>query len=416
MKKQTPVDKLVYGSVFGESEDERREARAAIRRKAKDAGIYAASIHQFYLAYGRGEVGGFTVPACNIRALAYDTARIVFRLMIQESMGAVIFEIARGEQTYTNQTADEYAVSILAAAIAEGWKGPVFIQADHTQFSAKKYQATPDVALEDLRKVIKSAVDAGFYNIDIDASTLVDLTKASLDEQQKTNYEMTAVLTRFIREIEPAGVTVSIGGEIGHIGGKNSTVGEFRAFMDGYAKKTEGLVGMSKVSVQTGTSHGGKVLPDGTIAKASVDFSVLKEIGAVARRDYGIGGPVQHGASTLSGDMFYRFPEAETLEIHFATGFQNTVYEHLPPPLRDEMYAWVMAHCSAERKPEWNDDQFLYKLRKKAIGPFKKQLWMLSDEAKQPIIAALTREFTSMFAQLKIKGTRGLIEKYSQSP
>ena len=85
--------------------------------------------------------------------------------------------------------------------------------------------------------------------------------------------------------------------------------------------------GISKVSVQTGTSHGGVPLPDGGVAEVKLDFEVLRELGVVAR-EYGLAGAVQHGASTLPDSLFHRFPEVETAEIHLATGFQNALYEH----------------------------------------------------------------------------------------
>ena len=79
------------------------------------------------------------------------------------------------------------------------------------------------------------AIQAGFYNIDVDTSTLVDLSKPGLEAQQQQNGEVCAELTGFIREHEPRGVTISVGGEIGEVGGKNSTPEEFEAFMSVYA-------------------------------------------------------------------------------------------------------------------------------------------------------------------------------------
>src|SRR5437764_14910261 len=144
---------------------------------------------------------------------------------------------------------------------------------------------------------------AGFYNIDIDTSTLVDLSHKTLDEQQRVNYERAAELTRFIRDREPDGVTVSVGAEIGEVGGKNSDVHELKAFMDGYTRTLKRLgphAGLSKIPVQTGTSHGGVVLADGSIAKVQLDLDALKALSRDARGTYGLGGAVQHGASTRS--------------------------------------------------------------------------------------------------------------------
>ena len=134
---------------------------------------------------GRGEAGGFTVPAMNLRMMTYYTARAAFRAAKAAGAGAFIFEIARSEIGYTEQRPHEYAARILAAALREGFDGPVFFQGDHVQVNAKKY-ASPDrdKELETLRTLIREEIAAGFYNIDIDTSTLVDLDKTTLDEQQ----------------------------------------------------------------------------------------------------------------------------------------------------------------------------------------------------------------------------------------
>ena len=85
-----------------------------------------------------------------------------------------------------------------------------------------------------LRALIQEEIAAGFYNIDIDTSTLVDLDKPTLDEQQEVNVNLAADFAAFIRAHEPQGVTVSVGGEIGEVGGKNSDVHELHAYMDGF--------------------------------------------------------------------------------------------------------------------------------------------------------------------------------------
>ena len=401
----TTIEELVYTSVFNSSEDEKNKSRLEIRKLAEQNGILPASIHDIYMRYGKGELKGFTVPAFNVRNLTFDFSRLLFRLMKEKKVGYAIFEITRGEVGYTGQTHDEFTTTVLTAAIAEEWVGPVYIQADHTQFSAEKYKQDPLGQLEIIKQFIKKAVEAGFYNIDIDASTLVDLEKSSLIDQQQENAKMTAVLLDYIREIEPKGITVSIGGEIGHIGGKNSTVEEYKAFMELVKNQQKSSVGLSKVSVQTGTSHGGIVLPDGTIKQAVVDFSVIESIGKVAKEVYGMGGVVQHGASTLPTTLFHRFPEVETLEIHLATGFQNIIFQHMPTELKKEIYAWLDVNCADERKEGQTDEQFYYKTRKKANGPFKEKIWKMEPSHKQTVMSALEEEVKLILHELKVENT-----------
>ncbi len=408
------VDRLAWTACFGKDPEVRGTARWAIRTLASKAGIVPASIHELYMAMGRGEAGGFTVPAMNLRAMTYDTARAVFRAARALDAGAFILEIARSEMGYTEQRPHEYSAVLMAAALREGFCGPVFIQGDHVQVNAKKYAgAERDKELDTLRALIKEEIEAGFYNIDIDTSTLVDLDQPTLDEQQRVNYELAAGFTRHVRSLEPPGVTISLGGEIGEVGGKNSDVHELRAFMNGYNKARGESVGISKISVQTGTAHGGFVGADGKVrTDVKLDLDTLKELSEIARKEYGLGGAVQHGASTLPADSFDAFPRVGACEIHLATDFQNMVYEHpsLPPELKAQMYAWLREHAQEERKPKDTEEQFLYKARKKAIGPFKKQLWSLPADLRAAIGASLEERFAFLMKKLQVNATAGLVK------
>lgn len=404
------IDELIHSAVFSPDEEIKKSSRTSIRKTAEEKGIKLASIHNLYMAFGNNKVNGFTVPAINIRTLTYDTARIIFQVMKEKKVEPVIFEIARSEIKYTAQEPDEYAVSILAAAIKENYIGSVFIQGDHYQFSAKNFTVNRNEEINKIKELVKKSIGAGFLNIDIDASTLVDLTKTELVDQQKNNFEMTALITEYIRSIQPKGITVSIGGEIGHIGGVNSNVADFETFMDNYLKiiKEKKIVGISKVSVQTGTSHGGIPLADGTIAKVKLDFNVLKSITESARNKYKIGGSVQHGASTLPNELFHNFPAYNTLEIHLATGFQNLVYNHLPKIIKGKIYQWLKENCADEKKEGQTEDQFLYKTRKKALGTFKKELWSMTDVEKKPILSSLKKQFEFLFEKLNIFNTKNI--------
>lgn len=412
------ISDLVFQGIFGD-EATKAEARWLIWEIAQELGIRPASIHELYQARGRGKAPlGFTVPAMNLRMLAYDSARAVFRAAKKIEAGAFIFEIARSEIGYTDQRPSEYVSSVLAAAIKEGYRGPVFIQGDHFQASAKKFKVDPEGEIKAIKDLIGEAVEAGFYNIDIDTSTLVDISKSNLDEQQKLNYELTAEFTRFIREIQPAGVTISVGGEIGEVGERNSTEEDLEAFMNGFNRLKGDVPGVSKLSIQTGTHHGGVVLPDGTLAQVAIDFDVLRRLGELARKKYGLGGVVQHGASTLPDSAFHKFVEVKTCEVHLATAFQNLIIEHeaVPESLRQEMYEWLKVNAASERKPSDTEAQFLYKTRKKAVGPFKKHFWSLPEDSLRAIGESLEKQFSFLFDQLNIKGTREVIDRFVKAP
>jgi fructose-bisphosphate aldolase class II len=414
------TDRLAWDAVFGD-EATREAARWLLWELGQVLGCRPASIQGLYAARGRGECGGFTVPAINVRIMAYDTARAVFRAAIAGKAGAILLEIARSEIAYTEQRPGEYVAVMTAAALREGYDLPLFIQGDHCQVNAKKYQADAEAEVGEVKKLIGEEIAAGFYNIDVDTSTLVDLSHATLEEQQRLNFERAAEITKFIRDREPKGVTVAVGAEIGEVGHKNTTVEELHAFMGGYTKSLASLgvkTGISKISVQTGTSHGGVVLPNGKIADVKLDLVALEALSKSAKGDYGMAGAVQHGASTLPPDAFGNFPRIETCEIHLATNFQSLIFDHpkLPAALRQKMYAWLDANAQSEKKAGDTDDQFYYKARKKAIGPFKQECWGLAPEIRAAIGTDLQKTFAFLFDQLKVNGTADLVRKTVHAP
>lgn len=411
---QDNIHKLAEISALGSNAD-KGAAQYIIRRAALAFGAIPSSIIELYLARGRGEIPlTFTVPAINLRMLSFDAARAVFRVAKEMNAGAFIFEIARSEMGYTDQRPAEYTSSVLAAAIAEGYTGPVFIQGDHFQVSAKRYASSPETEVQAVKDLTKEAIAAGFYNIDIDTSTLVDITKPTVIDQQKLNYTLSAMYSAYIRSLQPEGIQISIGGEIGEVGGHNSTEEELRAYMDGYkselSKQAPNAMGLSKISIQTGTSHGGVVLPDGSIAKVNLDFGILLKLSRVARSMYSMGGTVQHGASTLPESAFGKFVESEAVEVHLATNFQNMVYDRLPDELRSEIYAYLDKTSASERKPDMTDEQFYYKTRKNAIGRFKAKTWELPSDTKKKITQALEDQFRKLFVYLGMQGTRAYVD------
>ena len=414
-RKTFDVEKTVTELILSDDSAEKRLLAKEIFDAAYNEGVYPSSIHEFYMARGRGEFSGFTVPAINLRGMTYDLARAIFRVAKKNNSGAFVFEIARSEIGYTSQSPIEYSSAVLAAAIKENYSGPVFIQGDHFQVNAAKFKENPEKETEALQALITDAISSGFYNIDIDSSTLVDLSKPDLKKQQLLNYDVCAKLTQFIRRTQPRGIMISVGGEIGEIGHQNSTPEDLRAFMAGLKTRlSKGATGISKISVQTGTTHGGVVLPNGSVAQINLDFNTLKTLSKIAREEYGLAGAVQHGASTLPPEAFHKFVECETAEVHLATEFQNMIYEskHFPAALRKKIYEWLRINAANEAKQDETEEQFIYKTRKKALGPFKKEIISLPRETRDGIAAEIEDRFDFLFKQLNAVNKRDLVNKY----
>ena len=405
------VEELVSRIVHKKDEQAAKE----VYMMASDSGMKLASSQNLYEARARGEWSGFTVPAFNIRTLVFDAARAVFRQAVKNEAGAFIFELARSESEYTFQSMSEYVPMILAAGLKEGYKGGVFFQGDHYQVKEKKFfdPSAKEDEISSLKFLLKEAIGSGVYNIDIDASTLVRAHEKDLKFQQKHNCEATALLTSFARSLEPGGITVSLGGEVGEIGRENSTIEDVRTFAEGYKEelsKYGEMKGLIKLAVQTGASHGGIMGPGGEMIEPDIDFALLKELSSEARK-HGMAGVVQHGASTLPEECFDKFPEAETLEIHLATAFQNIVLdsEYFPEDLKERMQVWICEHC--EKKENQTEEQFLYENRKKALGPFKKEIMEISEEKRGRISQELEEKFGFLFLKLGIFGTKETVNK-----
>jgi fructose/tagatose bisphosphate aldolase len=387
----------------------------AIREAALAAEIVPASVQGLYLARAAGGWSGRTVPAMNLRGWTYHTCRAAFRAAKEIDAKLFIFEQAVGEAIYAAQPPAEYTAGVLAAALREGHHGPVFLQGDHVQIDAKAYRQDKDTEIGRLEKIIRNEIDAGFYNIDIDASTAVDLSLPTVRDQQRLNAELTAHFTEYVRSIEPKGITISLGAEIGEVGHENTTPEDLRGFMSVYSDllraKGQRLAGVSKISINSGTYHGGKVLPDGTLAPVDVDYELLRTISTICREEFNMAGAVQHGASTLPGEQLAKFPATGAVEIHLALGFNNLIFDHpsLPQTMKDEIRAYTFANHASERRPGETDAQFLYNTRKKSWKVMKKPFWGMPASAQADIMRSLQDMFRDMFIWMNVGKTSNLV-------
>jgi hypothetical protein len=156
-------------------------------------------------------------------------------------------------------------------------------------------------------------------------------------------------------------------------------------------------------------------LPDGSIASVKLDFDTLEKLSKLSREKYGFAGAVQHGASTLPSELFGEFPKRGACEIHLATEFQNMIFDHpsFPADLKGAIYAKLRETDAAERKPTDTDEQFFYKTRKKALGPFKQQMWGLPADVRAQIGATLEQKFTALLGMLNVRGTRAVARQHA---
>ncbi len=371
--------KIVSKYIFGLEKD-RAKIYNKVKNKALKKGIFLASIAPLYKEVAKGNITDFSVPAFNIRALTFDTACCIFKSAKKLKAGAFILEIASSEMEYTKQSPEEFTLCVLGAAIKEKYKGQIFLQGDH-------FKPSQDLILKSLK--------AGFYNFDIDCADLL------IEENIKqTNY-----FIDFIKKNQPQGIDVAIGGEVSSIGGEETTPGQLEDFL----KKVHGL---TKVSCQTGTRHGGKVLASGLVASVDIDFENIKQLGRITKQ-YGVAGVVQHGASTLKESHFTELKKVGVLEIHLSTLFMDIILDsrYFSKDLKEKMYSWVEQNFTEERKGFESETQFIKVMRKKSIGIFKRETWQMPKNNIKGISKELEEKFVFFFKVFGVINTQDLVRK-----
>ncbi len=102
-RKPLEIDKIVTSLVMADDLLLKNKLAKKITDIAYKKGIYPSSIQDYYMARGKEEFSGSTVPAINIRSLTYDLARALFRVGKKNNSKAFIFEIAKSEMGYTAQ-------------------------------------------------------------------------------------------------------------------------------------------------------------------------------------------------------------------------------------------------------------------------------------------------------------------------
>lgn len=413
------IDRLAYESVFHEDPAMRSRVRWVILQLCAEDRIFPASLQSFSESRARGDAGGLTVPVLCLPTLTYDLACAVFRAATRQRVGLFSFALSRADLETTGQAFDEYSAVIMGAALRECWQGPVFLQAGPLRIDADRFAVRRAAEMSALKYLLEQALQAGFYNVDLDMSTLTDSTRSGLHGPIPLNCAWTAELTGYIRRIEPRGVTVSIGAALGAAADRNSNEEDLHSFMSGYAKALDdvryGAKGISKIAVQTQALPSGIPLSDGHILSAHMDLNTLRRLSQLARERYGLSGAVQRGAAELPWESFDRFVAADAAEIHMAGELQDVIVEalHMHSTLPAEMDRYLKREYSAEWPADMSEAHFLHCLRGRVWKAFKKPLWDLPPDTRAAISQSVEAVLGVVFEQCAVVRTRELALEYS---
>lgn len=343
-----------------------------------EVGIRPAPVGPIYRALAEDALPPLTVPAFNLRGLTFDTARAIYGKAKQLNAAGLMFELAPSEAATGDQSFTQYAALICAAAASVDYRGPVLIQGDH-------FEVRTVGQLGETEQLARLALRSGFMQIDLDAAGLA-VAGVNPATRQGPNATATASLISKLSTSAPAGTI--FGGEVGEIGGANTTPEELETFIElvrDQAGTAASLFG--KVSVQTGTRHGGMSDEAGRPTRMPLDLSLARELADVARAK-GFGGIVQHGASTLQPDQFSALPAAGIIEVHLATRLQDLVFDSasFPASLLDEMREAALtgdAGAAEHGAEQGGSGAKAFRQKRWSLwGPFKRRLLDLPPEVR----------------------------------
>ncbi len=427
------VERLANTAALDGNAEVRERTQEAILRAGRAAGITLSSIKGLYSAKEEmeGKLGRpFTIPSINLRCATFDEARILFKKAMEENVGVFQIEIAPTEVAYTGQNFKEFASSVVAGAIAAGYTGPVFLKLDHMRMDPKKYRENPEQEIGRVFNVIKEAIDAGFYAIDIDASVLeANPEEVTVPvEQQRDNFTVSARLVEMTRAYaREKGIEIALGVEVGEVGEAKINESHIRAFLSNLEKilaaRSEAVqwdIAMPDVlAIPSGSPHGGRRDPKTgeplDLKGINIAFDLL-ETASIICKEYGMVGAVQHGASTLPIELFHLFSPIGVAEIHLATAISDIEIDRILTDLvngrmLDEFAASeaaqkAQAKLIAEGKEPLSPEALRKNTeRRRLIGKYKAEFWDVPAERKALREELVGELFGKWFNLLGVEGT-----------
>lgn len=376
------IDPLVHNALFNPQTAVRETARWVIHAAAHYMGVLPSSLQSLYLARGRGEYLSKTVPLVSLSGVTYDMARAFFRAMKTTGCATCLFEL--NLQSFTapdqcDQSPLEFSSCVLAAAIRESFHGPVFLQLGGLSYHNDRFYKNPSTENQQLRQLLRTAVQSGIYNLSIDASTLIEPSGSTGDtnwvQRQRRNFEQIAALTVALRDFEPHEIAVGLGA---HMGKHNTSLGALNAFMDGYLDelKKDGpeLQGLCKLEV---TAH----LPN----SKQLDVGLLEKLRDATVSKYHLGGLVLRHLGELTLPQLHRLPQLQVLEADVSTHLYNALFEsnNFPTELRQQIDDYMKDAQRSQWETGDSETQFLNKTRHRHLSPFKKALAAASSAMRE---------------------------------
>lgn len=402
------VEPLLYNSLFHPSERARDVCRWILREAAAAEGIHCTSLAGLYAALARGLAPPVTVPLLRACVLPYDVARAVLRAARDHASEALAFAFGPEDASDTGLSVLDYASCVLAAALRERHGGPIFLRFGPLRVRSAAFALDAGAELSRLETLASDAVEAGFLNVHVDGSRLVDPGASTPLDKVALAAAVSGRLGAHVRGVRPRGGDVCLVSGIGDPGGREAVVDAARAFLDAFEvalhTRAGRVPGLSALSLRHST-EGPYELP------VDPDLDLLREAGEVVSHDYRIGGTSIGDVTPLEQGRLSTLPPARVREAELSLALQDAVLDHpaFPLHIRDELHRRVDTQLRAERRPGEDAGDFRRRNRRRLLAPFLRELFDLDAAARDAIAGDLRTRAGGWIAQLGGTNTQGVI-------
>lgn len=251
-------------------------------------GIYFSSLQKMNQSQGnQSAFSKICIPVFDISELTFEQLQELTKAIHGESskknsLAAFCIDFALdGEVDLPVQLS-----RITAVALLHGYQGPLFLQADQLKFDALRFENDRENLLDELKSKTKQAIRFGIFNINYDASQLVDEEASRISEKMLMNLKMVALGTNlWVRNFQPNGMVVSVSGNLGGSDGSLPGEADVKEFLQRLLKEGSRL----RFGV-TGDDISKIEIPVTKINQESV--SLINQLNEVIRRDIKLGGVV----------------------------------------------------------------------------------------------------------------------------
>ena len=411
------TDRLVFTSSFGGNDQLRKTSRRIIHCAARVHGIYPTSLANLYNKIRTQKTREFMVPVFNIRGMTFSTARAVFRVAQKLNTQLFVFSLSPEEMDFTDQSFQEYIVSILGAAMRECYRGPVFFQIDGLRVFSAENPLPRGIDVSLTAGFIKESIQSGFYHFNLDDFMPDSAAGCTNDYSQRLGHTMGWL--RLIHEHRAtAPVVIGLAVPSSHPGTVPSkedvNLLSQTIFSDPAIRGT--VPSIYKTKPASGVIHR-SAGPEGIPDRIEIDLEASAGFYLSSREHFNAAGIELQTAADLNTLPMAPLASAGYLEIKTGDFLQDFFFDHplFPSGIREELHAFIETEYRSERDPGLSDDAFYYGFRGRIWRQFKKSLWNLDTYTKTAIVTDMETMLGEIMARMHIANTRKLTEKYCSS-